>query len=438
MDPWQCLPAELGAPFRAELPRLAEQMTEEIQLRVPEFGRSARGAYLLNIRLGVERALSEFADRLAEARGPVPDPGGLDPARVYRTLGRGEVREGRTLDALQSAFRLGARLAWQCLAGVGAKAGVAPEQMYRVAEALFVYIEELAGQSRQGYAEAQARLDGELQRQRERLIELLTRVPAPSRAAVAELARAVHWPLPDTVRVIALRRPDGDESGVEPWPPAVPGTDALVYAVGPEPFLLVPDSGPGTRLMLARALSGWAAAVGPPVALTDAGISLRWARRLLELGVRGLGAARGAQPKPQPKAQPQPKPQPRVGIGQKPAAVKAPALLLNCLDHLPALILLEDEILMRTLISRRLAPLQTAAQPQRDRLAETLLSWLECRGSAPEVARRLGVHPQTVRYRLRHLEELFGDALSEPEMRYELELALRGRALLAGLAPRRP
>jgi DNA-binding PucR family transcriptional regulator len=46
------------------------------------------------------------------------------------------------------------------------------------------------------------------------------------------------------------------------------------------------------------------------------------------------------------------------------------------------------------------------------------------------VARRLGVHPQTVRYRLRRLEELFGDALTETESRYELELALRGRTLL--------
>uniref|UniRef100_UPI00373FE05C helix-turn-helix domain-containing protein n=1 Tax=Streptomyces rimosus TaxID=1927 RepID=UPI00373FE05C len=35
------------------------------------------------------------------------------------------------------------------------------------------------------------------------------------------------------------------------------------------------------------------------------------------------------------------------------------------------------------------------------RLAETLLAWLETRGSAPEVAARLGVHLQTVRYRLR-------------------------------------
>lgn len=403
MDPWESLPTQLGAPFRAELPRLAELITAEIQHRVPEFARTAQSEYGLNIRLGVQRALGEFADRLTEARGALSQPDGLESARVYRALGRGEVREGRALDALQSAFRLGARIAWQCLAEVGAKAGVPPERMYRVAEAVFVYVEELADHTREGYAEAQARLDGEIQRRRERLLESLARVPGPSRAAADELARAARWPLPTTVRMVALRRPDGEESGFDPWPPALHGTEALMYTVGPEPFLLVPDGGSGTRLLLERTLAGWAAAIGPPVPLADAGTSLRWARRLLDLAARGLGRA--------------------------PAAP-----LLHCLDHLPALILLADEALIRALIGRRLAPLQAAAPQRRDRLAETLLCWLECRGSAPEVARRLGIHPQTVRYRVRHLNELFGDGLTEPQTRYELELALRGRALLAALA----
>ena len=221
--------------------------------------------------------------------------------------------------------------------------------------------------------------------------------------------------------MVALRRPDGEESGFEPWPPALHGTDtpvhgtvALMYAVGPEPFLLVPDGGSGTRQLLERALAGWAAAVGPPVPLGEAGTSLRWARRLLDLAARGLGGS------PSPSAA-------IHGLGRS-----APPL--HCLDHLPALILLEDEALIRTLIGRRLAPLQAAAPQRRDRLAETLLCWLECRGSAPEVARRLGIHPQTVRYRVRHLNELFGDGLTEPQTRYELELALRGRALLASLS----
>ena len=41
------------------------------------------------------------------------------------------------------------------------------------------------------------------------------------------------------------------------------------------------------------------------------------------------------------------------------------------------------------------------------------------------VAAALDVHPQTVRYRLKQLRELFGDALEDPEARFELSLALR-------------
>ena len=41
------------------------------------------------------------------------------------------------------------------------------------------------------------------------------------------------------------------------------------------------------------------------------------------------------------------------------------------------------------------------------------------------MARRLEIHPQTARYRLGRLRELFGDALDDPESRFWLELALR-------------
>ena len=46
-------------------------------------------------------------------------------------------------------------------------------------------------------------------------------------------------------------------------------------------------------------------------------------------------------------------------------------------------------------------------------------------------ARYLHVHPQTVRYRLRQITELFGDSLSDPESRFTLQVALRVRRLVA-------
>ena len=52
--------------------------------------------------------------------------------------------------------------------------------------------------------------------------------------------------------------------------------------------------------------------------------------------------------------------------------------------------------------------------------------WLAEQGRLGQVAERLGIHPQTARYRLGRLRELFGTALDDPESRFWLELALRG------------
>jgi DNA-binding PucR family transcriptional regulator len=48
-------------------------------------------------------------------------------------------------------------------------------------------------------------------------------------------------------------------------------------------------------------------------------------------------------------------------------------------------------------------------------------------GAVSPTAAALGVHPQTVRYRVTRLRELFGSALDDPDARFELQLALRGR-----------
>jgi DNA-binding PucR family transcriptional regulator len=44
------------------------------------------------------------------------------------------------------------------------------------------------------------------------------------------------------------------------------------------------------------------------------------------------------------------------------------------------------------------------------------------------MARAMHVHPQTARYRLARLRELLGDALDDPDARFELEIALRAPA----------
>ncbi|MDQ3934139.1 MAG: helix-turn-helix domain-containing protein, partial [Actinomycetota bacterium] len=77
------------------------------------------------------------------------------------------------------------------------------------------------------------------------------------------------------------------------------------------------------------------------------------------------------------------------------------------------------------LASSRLAPLDRLPEATRAKLRATLRAWLDHGGRIEEAARHLGVHPQTVRYRLRQLRGIFGDGLDDPEQRFALALALR-------------
>ncbi len=66
----------------------------------------------------------------------------------------------------------------------------------------------------------------------------------------------------------------------------------------------------------------------------------------------------------------------------------------------------------------------------RERLVATLREWLDHQGRVDDTARALGVHPQTVRYRLAQLRETFGAALDDAGR------PLRAGARAAGARPR--
>jgi DNA-binding PucR family transcriptional regulator len=102
----------------------------------------------------------------------------------------------------------------------------------------------------------------------------------------------------------------------------------------------------------------------------------------------------------------------------------SPALIVAS-EHAGRLLLRSDQSLAEELASERLAPLAELSPRQRARMVETLRAWLAEQGRLSPVAARLGVHPQTVRYRLARLRELFGGALDDPDERFWLELALR-------------
>ncbi len=69
-----------------------------------------------------------------------------------------------------------------------------------------------------------------------------------------------------------------------------------------------------------------------------------------------------------------------------------------------------------------------------EELVKTLEVFLRSHGSLNEVGRRLFLHRNTVRSRLRRISALTGADLSDPDARLALHLAILGRAVLARLA----
>ncbi|MFD9330338.1 PucR family transcriptional regulator [Streptomyces sp. NPDC060065] len=76
------------------------------------------------------------------------------------------------------------------------------------------------------------------------------------------------------------------------------------------------------------------------------------------------------------------------------------------------------------LVNVVLKPLLDLPVSERARLLKTLQHWFAAAGSAADAAQSLYVHPNTVRYRMRRIEELTGRSLTDPRAVADLGAAL--------------
>jgi hypothetical protein len=384
-QPWHELPPEVAAVIRPLLPGLVDEIIAAVGT-VPGYQRPLEGEFGVGVRAGVEEALNHLVLEI-EAGGSVPR------GDVYRRLGRGEMRAGRSLDSLLSAYRLGARVMWRRAAEAGESSGLEPATLYLLAESIFAYIDVLSAESAEGYALEQTQIAGETELARRRLVRLLVRDPAAEPELVQAAAREAAWELPRTLAAVAIAAPQGDEETGVRRPQAVRlPVGAISENVGEVVCAIVPDpEAPGRRRQLERALRQAHArgGLGTTVAWGDAALSFVRARAALAL----------------------------------PAAGDEP--LISARDHAGELLLRADPVLAAEFATATLAPLAELSAGSRERLTATLSAWLEEQGRLGPAATALGIHPQTARYRLARLRELFGDALDDPDGRFWLALALR-------------
>jgi hypothetical protein len=376
-QPWHALPPQIARVLRPVLTEVADEMIDAVRT-IPAYARPLKGQFGEGIRAGVQEALRHF---LAE----IEAGGGVQRPDVYTALGRGEMRAGRSLDSLLSAYRVGARVAWRRFAAAGVESGLEPDTLYLLAESIFAYIDVLSAESAEGHALEQSAAASEAELRRRRLVRMLVRDPPLDAAAIEAAASEAAWELPRQLAALAI---SGDERGAAAMR-LPPGT--IADTIGEVTCAILADpEGPGQRQSIARAITeiDAKAGLGTTVDWSDAAVSFARARAALELA----GAA-------------------------------GPLVVAH--ERAGELLLRSDQRLARELAVDRLAPLHRLSAGSRTRLTETLREWLAAQGRLTPVAERLGVHPQTARYRLARLRELFDGALDDPDERFWLELALR-------------
>jgi hypothetical protein len=361
---------------------IAEEIVQTLGREVPAYTRPLGGAFGDAVRGGVDQALRQFVAMVRDPTTSMREEG----RRAYVALGRGEMEAGRSIGALLAAYRLGAQVAWRRLADASLEAELSQQDTNLLAESIFAYIDELSAESAEGYALAQAERAGELDARRAELIELLVRggLGADLRALTLA-AEAAHWRVPERMAVVLWREDLGRTPAARlPQDSIFTNTRELFIALIPDP------EGPGRRGQLVRGFANIPAGMGSVATPAEAPRSHDHAFAALRLGEE------------------------RELEGLVPAD-----------EHRVELICRSDAVLAAEIIQHRLAPLDDETPHSRARLSETLLAWLRNDGNVPDAAAELHVHAQTVRYRLARLRELLGDELDDPDVRFELEFALR-------------
>jgi len=375
--------------LRPAVPELIDELAGQLQSVMPEYSQflSERRAEVAIAAEGVIVTLVQIAEQVlsqhASADAVLAEA--ADRA-TFEYIGRMQWRRGIPIGRLLAAYQLGARQTWRLIAKQALQQQLPAEALTALAESVFSFVDQLSSASAAGYLDEQSESAAAREQARDELVELLLSDRSDSQA-VRNAALRAGWRLPATVAVVLVGRQS--EAGAA----AISRLDQSCLRMRHGGLLgaIVPDpNAPGQRKRLAHALRGASATIGNSVTLAELPASARIAgiaARLLEEKVLT------ADP-------------------------------LFAAEHLDAIIVHNDPRLLQALRRQCLQPLEGLPAGSQASLRETLRAWLLHGGDRRATAGELQVHPQTVRYRLGRLRELFGEDLDDPGFRLKLLLAL--------------
>ncbi|MFE4001040.1 PucR family transcriptional regulator [Nocardioides sp. YIM B13467] len=374
------LTPEVVASIRAVLPQVGDDVVAAIIAEVPPYQDALSGHMGETIRNAVGVALGGFLS-LASGAGLASDVSAATPPAVQGAydLGRGEARSGRTMEALLAAYRIGARVAWRELAGKAVEGGMEPAMLVEFSALVFAWIDEISEASAAGHADERA-TTGRVRRQlRERLARKLLAESTPEE--LDDAAVRAEWTPPSTLTAVLVPNSQVGTILAKVNQGTLEHDD--LRDLDDHTLLLVPDAHGRRRRALMKALEGRRSVAGPAKPWREARVSYERARRAQDAG---LGS--------------------------------------DTEQHLVELVLSADTDAREDLRAQVLAPLADMRPATAEKLTETLRSWLLHQGRRDEVAADLFIHPQTVRYRMGQLRDVYGDRLDDPAMLLALTVAL--------------
>src|SRR6266536_887023 len=386
--------AEIAGAVRARLPDLVEKVVQRIRADF-DFYRDGGVVDLDELRDSVGANLGSMVGQLTMA-GP-PD------LSTPRETGRRRARQGAPLPELLHAYRIGFSELWEAIVDEARRGGQAgSETMVDAASGVWWLIGEYTQELTVAYREAAAELLLAGARERAALVEALFTGGVPDRDTLWEAAKLLRLPWEGVFVAVAVETPGLAQEGL-------PDAEALLAARGiGSAWQLHPDTQMGV-------------------------VSLRHPDTvplLLELLGRGARARAGVSPV-------------YHSLGDTPRALHYARLVQSSLppgapavaqfEHTPLRVLAAAAPdaageLARTVLG---GVLDLPAQ-DRSTLLGTLRAWFEAGGSAVETGKRIYCHPNTVRYRLRRLQERTGRSLDDPRAVAELLVALEALHLMPG------
>jgi PucR C-terminal helix-turn-helix domain/GGDEF-like domain len=314
----------------------------------------------------------------------------LDDIWFVRRAAMRRARAGFALEDYINAFRVGQQVFWRAVIERAGTSAPAHEAALELATPLMEYCDFASTHAGHAYVEFQQHLVADADRERRDLLEHLLAGRMPTRGPLVAAAHA-YGVDPHSAAMVAAAVP----AGAQPADDVPHAASAALARVGPVGRALVVVRQAEIVAVIALPAGAEPVAVCQQLEAVDA--QLRRERMPLAMGVSTTAAGVGELPRAYAEARGA-----LDGVAEEGGVAALPRL--TAFDYLA----LRADDTARRLVDRRLAAFLADDRVRGGVLRATVRAFAAADGSLRESAERLQVHPNTVQYRLRRVEERTG------------------------------